>query len=232
MHNDDTSLPTEDPNPSGLCMCGCGKRTRVYLYDHAHRGYRAGHHSRFLHGHHLRGEREKREPISGVYAIRHTTTGRCYIGSSKDTHTRWLTHQSELSRGVHGNRSLQADWKACGREAFSFEVLETAPAERLKQIEERWIQEYAGRRYNVREKANQSTGGESAGNDVDPIVLPNGKTIYTTKAAAAELELSPSRVAALATQMGLGRRVVGRDIWLSYDDVEAIRNRPRRWGNK
>lgn len=38
-------------NPSGLCECGCGELTPLAASDNPGRGYRAGHHLRFVPGH-------------------------------------------------------------------------------------------------------------------------------------------------------------------------------------
>lgn len=41
----------DDPNPSGLCMCGCGQATRLVRHNDAKNGVFAGHHFRYLRGH-------------------------------------------------------------------------------------------------------------------------------------------------------------------------------------
>ena len=40
-----------DPNPSGLCLCGCGQRTKVATFNNAQTGYRKGHHKLLIQGH-------------------------------------------------------------------------------------------------------------------------------------------------------------------------------------
>lgn len=76
MHSDDTSLPAEDPNPSGLCMCGCGRKTKIFPKNDAFKGYRKGHHRRYIHGHNRtkpenRGKRENMGPYDPecIYTI-------------------------------------------------------------------------------------------------------------------------------------------------------------------
>lgn len=46
---------TSDPNPSGLCMCGCGKRTTVAVANSRRTGMRKGWHHRFIRSHSSRG---------------------------------------------------------------------------------------------------------------------------------------------------------------------------------
>lgn len=43
--------PIEQPNPSGLCMCGCGQTTPVARTSKPQRGYRAGEYLRYVPGH-------------------------------------------------------------------------------------------------------------------------------------------------------------------------------------
>lgn len=43
-----------DPNPSGLCQCGCGAAVPLWKRTYSQKGVYAGHHTRYLAGHHLR----------------------------------------------------------------------------------------------------------------------------------------------------------------------------------
>jgi hypothetical protein len=45
----------EEPNPSGLCVCGCGQRTELADQTRAARGWIKGKPKRYVAGHHLRG---------------------------------------------------------------------------------------------------------------------------------------------------------------------------------
>ena len=36
-----------------------------------------------------------------VYAIQHNVTGRIYVGSTKNTTKRYLSHMAELRKGTH-----------------------------------------------------------------------------------------------------------------------------------
>jgi hypothetical protein len=66
-----------------------------------------------------------RKPRPGIYGVRHKATGRCWVGSAPNLDTTknllWLT----LNEGKHLDRSLQAEWKKLGEEAFDYEILET-----------------------------------------------------------------------------------------------------------
>lgn len=67
------------------------------------------------------------EPSSlktGVYAIRHVASGKVYVGSAAvDLRRRFGLHQSQLGRGVHHSKYLQAAWNKYGAGAFEFVVL-------------------------------------------------------------------------------------------------------------
>ena len=63
-------------------------------------------------------------PAGGVYRIRNLINGKCYIGSSQGVQKRFSQHRTNLKRGVHGNKHLQAAWNAFGEVSFEFSVLE------------------------------------------------------------------------------------------------------------
>jgi DNA-binding CsgD family transcriptional regulator len=66
-------------------------------------------------------------PLSGgIYRIT-GPGGKVYIGSSDVIRRRWRDHRNLLRRNQHHNFLLQADWTACGEEAFTFEVIEDVP---------------------------------------------------------------------------------------------------------
>jgi hypothetical protein len=63
----------------------------------------------------------------GIYEIRNTRTGECYIGSATNIARRWADHRKHLNRGTHVNHRLQDGWDADGEESFSFSVIEEIP---------------------------------------------------------------------------------------------------------
>lgn len=66
----------------------------------------------------------KKAKVAGIYAITHVTSGRRYIGRSKDIENRWRIHLNELRNGEHHSIYLQRVWDKEGLEAFVFEMLE------------------------------------------------------------------------------------------------------------
>jgi len=85
---------------------------------------------------------------SGIYLIRNTVNGHCYVGSSVDIEHRWEQHHSSLKNGSHKNRYLQAAWNLYGEGNFSFEVDGLCPPSELRAIEQRLLDMGAGE-YNL-----------------------------------------------------------------------------------
>lgn len=77
--------------------------------------------------------------ICGVYQIKNKTTGKIYIGSSKDIHRRWKEHISELNRNAHYNRHLQNAWNKYGESDFDFTILEKCSEDAQIEVEQLWI---------------------------------------------------------------------------------------------
>ena len=75
----------------------------------------------------------------GVYAIRNTSNGKCYVGSTGKLTIRWGQHKYDLTRGRHFNPHLQNAWNKYGEESFVYEVLEHCSKEDLLLREEQWI---------------------------------------------------------------------------------------------
>jgi len=76
---------------------------------------------------------------SGVYLIRCLANGRIYVGSSARLALRWSEHRKTLRNGTHRNALLRNAWRKYGEDAFSFEVLEYAPAAVLVALEQQYI---------------------------------------------------------------------------------------------
>ena len=60
----------------------------------------------------------------GIYEIRNTLHGKCYIGAAINIKQRLYVHKSALRRNKHHNKELQKDWNIHGEAGFSFKVLE------------------------------------------------------------------------------------------------------------
>lgn len=61
---------------------------------------------------------------SGVYCIKNTETGACYVGSSVNVHRRIYEHKRQLEKGEHHSIYLQRSWDAYGRDSFTSSLLE------------------------------------------------------------------------------------------------------------
>lgn len=60
---------------------------------------------------------------TGIYLITNTSNGKVYIGKSKNLTKRLNKHRSELLRGLHSNKHLQAAYNLYGSNSFKYEVL-------------------------------------------------------------------------------------------------------------
>lgn len=62
--------------------------------------------------------------ISGIYKIQSIIkTERCYIGSAKSIHNRWLVHLNDLKKGVHHSKKLQRHFNKYGKSDLVFSVI-------------------------------------------------------------------------------------------------------------
>ena len=70
-------------------------------------------------------EFKERKPLLGAYAVRCTTTGRVWVGVSRNLNATkngcWFT----LRIGRHQEESLQAEWNAQGESSFQYEILDS-----------------------------------------------------------------------------------------------------------
>jgi group I intron endonuclease len=76
--------------------------------------------------------------ITGIYCIKNTTNGKCYVGQSVDIKRRWAAHKrlKELGRSA-----IVFVIKKYGVESFNFTVLEECPRCELNNREVHWIRE-------------------------------------------------------------------------------------------
>lgn len=94
---------------------------------------------------------KERKPRPGIYGVRLKATGRCWAGSSANLDTTKNLLWRTLNEGKHLDRSLQAEWKRLGEEAFEFAILETlkedvlplAVKDLLKEKKRLWAEQLA-----------------------------------------------------------------------------------------
>ena len=94
----------------------------------------------------LRAYKQQR-PRPGIYAVRHTSSGRAWPDSSPnlDTTRNGLWHR--LEEGRHLDKRLQAEWNRWGPEAFEYVILEVIDEEMsplvlketLKSLKAKWV---------------------------------------------------------------------------------------------
>lgn len=82
---------------------------------------------------------------SGIYKISCSTNDSYYYGSAKNFDSRWIKHKSKLNTNTHSNKHLQNMWNKYGKDAFKFEIDMLCPIEKLKQVEQVYLDIYVGR---------------------------------------------------------------------------------------
>ena len=80
------------------------------------------------------------EKICGIYRIINTATGDCYIGSSKDVKHRLACHKCPSRWNEHPNCPMYLDMKKYGTDKFEFQILAEAEPEKLKEVEQQFIE--------------------------------------------------------------------------------------------
>ncbi len=84
---------------------------------------------------------KERKPAPGIYAVRCTASGECWVGRAPNLATIqnriWFT----LRQGLHRDPALQSAWRTHGAEAFTFEIAEELDEEELGSARERRLKE-------------------------------------------------------------------------------------------
>jgi hypothetical protein len=111
---------------------------------------------------HLKKNYRQRARPMGVFLIRDNLSDKVFLGSGLDLRGIINRHKFQLSRGIHPNKSLQADWHKFGIDNLAFEIVdELTPREdvdldhreELSFLEDLWLerlQPFGERGYNER----------------------------------------------------------------------------------
>ena len=78
--------------------------------------------------------------ISGIYKITNTITGDFYIGSSKNVKERWAHHKIPSRWKKCPNNPMYIDMQKYGIEKFEFQVIEEVEEDKLKEMEQEFIE--------------------------------------------------------------------------------------------
>lgn len=86
--------------------------------------------------------------ISGIYEIRNTINGNCYIGSAVNLEKRTKDHIYHLGKGNHANNHLQKAWNKYGKSSFIVSIIEYCDKEFLLSREQFYL-EKMNPEYNI-----------------------------------------------------------------------------------
>ena len=84
---------------------------------------------------------------AGIYAVRCISSGRVWVGPSRNLRATKNGLWSGLRAGFHRETSLQAEWNALGEQDFEYEALEVLPEDVhplnvfgvLKEMKGKWV---------------------------------------------------------------------------------------------
>jgi hypothetical protein len=90
---------------------------------------------------------KEQKSLLGAYAVRCTTTGRVWVGASRNLEATKNGCWFCLRNGLHQDKSLQAEWNAQGESAFEYEILDELDqdvhpleiADLLKEEKRSWV---------------------------------------------------------------------------------------------
>ena len=73
-----------------------------------------------------------------VYVLTHIFTGKKYVGKTIEPEERVLTHMSALSRGIHINKAMQADFDKYHGD-YRFSIVEEVMGPKVYDAEKKWM---------------------------------------------------------------------------------------------
>ena len=103
----------------------------------------------------------------GVFQVVNKRNGKVFVDSSINIPGKINRHKFALEHGSHISKSLQAEWKELGEDAFEFEVLEDVTPKDdpsydykadLEFLEDLWLEKlepYGDKGYNERKKTRE-----------------------------------------------------------------------------
>jgi hypothetical protein len=115
----------------------------------------------------LKREYQQAARPMGVFVIRNNRNDKIFVGSSLNVPGIINRHRFALERGLHANKSLQADWNEAGSDNFAFEIVDELSAgsdpqmdyrKDLEFLEDLWLdrlQPYGERGYNERKLSRE-----------------------------------------------------------------------------
>lgn len=97
--------------------------------------------------------------LSGAYIIKHVSTGKLYIGSTKNLYSRLNQHKNELTKNVHYNKLLQDAFNT--NNSINFEIFITDKREEAYDIEQELLNKFkdSGLLFNVANDVKASFRG-------------------------------------------------------------------------
>lgn len=127
---------------------------------------------------------------AGIYRIKNTENGKCYIGQTSNLAARWRTHLHRLRAQKHDNPHLQAAWAFYGEAAFAYEIIKMCSVADLDTEEVAAIAMVApDQLYNITPGGGHSTRGTkfSRQRRIDHSRQRGGKPFFAVKLRTGEI---------------------------------------------
>lgn len=159
----------------------------------------------------------------GIYLLRNTTTGQCYIGQATDLKRRIASHFNVLKARRHPNALLQKSYDEYGRMVFEWEILEKCQLSSTIDICQWLCGKEAFYIKSMKPELNQQSAETFSTPQYTELRIND--QLLTTSQAAKILGVSTRRVQAMikAKRLPFGR--LGKAILIKEKDLEKVKDR-------
>jgi len=173
----------------------------------------------------------KRTNLSGVYRIRNTLNDKVYIGSTNNFMARFRGHKTSFKRNISENKYLQELYNKYGISCFKFEILEYCRVEKLKEVEQKYINQTL-ELYNICKNSRSPSGVKRSDEYKIKMSKTKSKQVYQYNKSMNLINVYPSvKLASIITKINDGnismccigkRKSAGNYIW-NYQGSELSR---------
>jgi hypothetical protein len=166
---------------------------------------------------------------TGIYAITHKSTGRCYVGSAKNLRSRKSQHFKQLEKKTHHSKKLQNACNKYGLDAFEFSTLLYCDQENLLMYEQILIDAMSSytKGFNVCPKA-----GSRLGSSHDKETVSRMRSFQRSYRKKYDLNGQQLCIAEIAEICGVPRDVLYRRVCMDKMPLELAVAKPYKKPNQ
>lgn len=172
--------------------------------------------------------------VPGIYVIRNTQTGDCYIGSTVSLRRRRSEHFRWLRRNRHHSPHLQHAWNKYGEGVFTLEVLEVCSKEGILHREQHYLDTLKPAYNAMKVAGDRPSGPKSDAVRVAVRKHATGNTYRLGKSHSAETievlrQRSTGKVATEATRLKMSESHKGCEVSEATRQATIKRNKAKKW---